>query len=105
MFAVVQIGSMQYKIAEGDTIDTFLLEDKEGINITLDKVLLLSDGSSVKIGQPYLKGAKVTAKVIRHHLGEKSIAFKYRKRKNSLWKKGHRSQLTTLNITKISAEK
>ncbi len=105
MFAIVQVGSQQYRVKEGDKIDTQRLDDKEGINVSLDKVLMISDGSTVKIGQPYLKGVKVTAKVVDHPLDQKVISFKYRRRKNSLWKKGHRQQLTTLHITKIVSEK
>ncbi len=105
MYAVVQVDSKQYKISEGDVIDAQLLDNKEGSNITLDKILLLADGSVVKIGQPYLKNVKVTAKVVRHHLANKVISFKYRRRKDSLWKKGHRQKLTSLNITKITVEK
>ena len=105
MYAIVQVGSLQYKISEGDSIDTQLFGSKEGANVTLDKVLLFADGATVKIGQPYIKGIKVTAKVMRHHLAAKVISFKFRRRKNSLWKKGHRQKLTTLNITKITADK
>ena len=63
-----------------------------------------SDGKDVKIGQPYLKDIKVTAKVVGTVLGEKLISYKFRKRKESAWKKGHRAQLTALNITKITAK-
>ena len=105
MYAIIQVGSLQYKVSEGDSIDTQLVDGKDGKDITLDKVLLLADGSNVKIGQPYLKDVKVTAKILRHHLADKVISFKFRRRKNSLWKKGHRQKLVTLNITKIAAEK
>ena len=105
MFAIVQVGSLQYKISEGDSIETQHFDNKEGANVTLDKVLFFADGPTVKIGQPHVKGVKVTAKVIRHHLADKVISFKYRRRKNSLWKKGHRQKLTTLNIAKIATEK
>ena len=105
MYAIVEVGALQYKISEGDSIDTQLLDGKDGKDITLDKVLLIADGSNVRIGQPYLKGVKVIAKIVRHHLADKVISFKYRRRKNSLWKKGHRQKLVTLNITKIATEK
>ena len=105
MFAIVQVGSQQFRVKEGDKIETQRLDDKEGINVSLDKVLLFSDGTTVKVGQPYLKGVKVTAKVVNHSLDRKVVSFKYRRRKNSLWKKGHRQKLTTLHITKIAPEK
>ena len=105
MFAIVQVGSLQYKISEGDLIETQHFDNKEGANVALDKVLLFANGSTVKVGQPYVKGIKVTAKVIRHFLSDKVISFKYRRRKDSFWKKGHRQRLTTLNITKIATDK
>ena len=104
MYAVVQLGSSQYKISEGDTIDADLMEEEKGKSVTFDKVLLFSDGKEVQIGQPYLKNIKVTAKIVGTTLGEKLISYKFRKRKESAWKKGHRQKLTTLNITKITAK-
>ena len=103
MHAIVQVGSVQHKVSEGDKIDINRLPDEEGKNITLDKVLFFAKDNDIRIGHPFLKDVKVTALVLKHHLGEKLIAFKFRRRKNYAKKKGHRQQLTTLNITKISA--
>ena len=105
MYAIIQVGSQQFRIAEGDSIDTQLLDKKEGSSLTLEQVLLFSNGSTVSIGHPYVKNIKVTAKIVRHFKAPKAVSFKYRRRKNSLWKKGHRQQLTTLSITKIAPEK
>lgn len=102
MYAIVQVGSLQYKVSEGDTIDTQILEDKEGSEIALDKVLLFCDNATVKVGQPFLKDVKVKAKVVGRHLADKVISYKYRPKKDSAWKKGHRQKLTTLTITKIA---
>ena len=102
MFAIVQLGSLQYKVSEGDVIESQLLEEKEGESIDLDQVLLFAEDSDVRVGQPFLKDVKVTAEIVRQHLGEKVISYKYRRRKNSAWKKGHRQQLTSLLITKIN---
>ena len=103
MYAIIQIGSSQMKVSEGDVIDAHRIKEEAGKSITLDKVLLFAKGSDIRIGQPYLKDVKVTAKVIQHHLDDKIIAYKYRRRKNSASKVGHRQKLTALNITKISA--
>ena len=103
MYTIVQVGSFQYKVSEGDTIQVNRLEEKEGKSITLDKILLYDSGTEILIGQPYLKNVKVTAKVVKHFLGGKVIAYKFRRRKNYAKKKGFRAQLTTLNISKISA--
>jgi len=105
MYAIVQLGSLQYKVCEGDTIDVQRLQDKEGKTLTLDKVLFFAEGQTVKIGQPYLQDVKVIAKVLEHHLGKKLVSYRYRRRKNSAWKKGHRQRITALNITKISPNK
>jgi large subunit ribosomal protein L21 len=105
MFAVIQVGSFQFKVAEGDVINVSRVKNQEGKSVTLDKVLMFSKGSDIRIGQPFLKDVKVTAKVEKHLLNDKVIAFKYRRRKQSATKIGHRQKLTTLNITKISTGK
>ena len=101
MFAIVQLGSLQYKVSEGDVIESQLLEEKKGESIDLEQVLLFANDSDVRIGQPLLQDVKVTAEIVRQHLGEKVISYKYRRRKNSAWKKGHRQQITTLRIKTI----
>ena len=103
MYAVIKLGSSQYKVAEGDTIESDRLTGKAGDTITLDNVILVANGSDVKVGQPYIKNAKVTAKVIGDTLGEKTITFKFRRRKDSKTTRGGRAKLTKLNITKIAA--
>ena len=102
MYAIVQIGSSQFKVSEGDMIDANRISNEVGKNISIDKVLLYAKGSDIRIGQPFLKDVKVTAKVVKHLLGDKVTAFKYRRRKNSASKIGHRQKLTALNIKKIS---
>ncbi len=103
MYAIVQIGASQYKIEEGETIGVGKVVAQEGETISLDKVLLIADGNSVTIGQPYVVGAKVSAKVVKQALGEKVVAFKFRKRKDSIQKIGYRKKVTALNILKIAA--
>jgi large subunit ribosomal protein L21 len=103
VYTIVQIGSTQFKVSEGDMIDTDRMNQEPGQTITLDKVLLFANGIDVRIGQPYLQDVKVSAQVVNHDLGRKVIAFKYRRRKNSASKIGHRQKQTVLNITKITA--
>lgn len=102
MFAVVQLGSNQFKVSEGDTIQAHRLDHEAGKTIVLDKVLLVSDGTTVKVGQPFIKGIEIKAEVVAHPRGAKVIAFKYRKRKDSARTHGHRQDLTSLKIGKIS---
>ncbi len=103
MYAIVKVGGHQYKVAEGDTIEADRLEAKEGENVALENVLLVDNGKDVQVGRPYVKGAKVTAKVVEHIQGEKRVAYKYRLRKDSQSKHGFRPQLTKLSIQKIAA--
>lgn len=103
MYAIVQVGGHQFKVAEGDTIEANRIDGQEGKSLTLDKVLLFADGKDIRIGQPYLDDVKVTAEVVNHLQGDKKIAFKFRRRKESKSKRGHRQQLTALSITKIAA--
>jgi len=102
MYAIVKIGNSQFKVSEGDTIEADRLQEKEGKNIKLDKVLLFSKGNEVRIGQPYLDDVKIEASVVRHVADRKVLAVKHRKRKNSTRTVGQRHKYTTLNITKIS---
>ena len=103
MYAVVQIGSSQIKVSEGDTIEANRLDQEAGKSITLDKVLMYANGSDIRVGQPFLKDVKVTAKVIQNFRGDKLIAFKFQKRKGYKRKVGHRQELSALNIVKIAA--
>ena len=103
MFAVVEVGSSQFKVTEGDTIEVNQLETEKDKAITLDKVLMFVNDSDIRIGQPYLKGIKITANVVKHYRGKKVVAFKFRRRKHYSKKTGHRRDLTALSITKIQA--
>lgn len=102
MFAIVQLGSIQYKISEGDVIESQLLKGEKKESVTLDKVLLFADDSDIRIGRPFLNEVTVAAEILRQHLGEKVVSYKYRRRKTSAWKKGHRQKLTALRIKKIN---
>jgi large subunit ribosomal protein L21 len=101
MYAIIEVGAKQYNVAKDDIILVNKLEVKEGKEIVLDKVLLVSKDKKVEVGQPYLKGASVIADVLSQVKGEKTTAFKYRRRKNSHWEKGHRAKLTELKIKSI----
>lgn len=99
MFAVIQTGGKQYRVAKDDVIRVEKLAGKEGDSIVLDQVLMVND----KIGAPLVSGAKVTAKVVAQARGEKIIVFKKRRRQNSRRKNGHRQDITILRITDIAA--
>jgi large subunit ribosomal protein L21 len=102
MYAVIEVGAKQYNVKKDDVIEVEKQKVQEGKEISIDKVLLVSKDKQVEVGQPYVKGAKVTALVAASSKGEKLTSFKYRRRKASHWKKGHRQQLTVLKIKEIS---
>ncbi len=101
MYAVIEVGAKQYNVKKDDVIEVEKQNALKGKEIAFDKVLLVSKEKKLEIGQPYVKGAKVSALVIASTKGEKVTSFKYRRRKSSHWEKGHRQQLTRLKITEI----
>ena len=102
MYAIVFCGGKQHKVTEGDVISVDLLNVAAGSDYELDKVLLISDGTdNIKVGAPYIDGAKVTAKVVGEHGGEKLKIVKFRRRKHSQKVTGHRQWYTDLQITGI----
>lgn len=102
MFAVVDINGKQHKVAEKDTIQVEKLDAQPGKTVKLDHVVLLaSSEKDAKIGAPYVKGASVEAKVMRHFRGEKIRVFKFKAKKRYSRTQGHRQELTKLEIVSI----
>lgn len=101
-YAVFKTGGKQYRVQQGDVIDVEKLPNEEGSEATFSEVLLVNDGSSVKVGQPLVDGATVTAKVVEQFRGKKGIAFKFKRRKGYHKTKGFRRHLTKLEITSIA---
>lgn len=99
MFAVIQTGGKQYKVAKDDVIRVEKLAGEAGADVVLDQVLMVGE----KIGAPLVDGAKVTATVVAQARGEKLIIFKKRRRQHSRRKNGHRQDITILRITDIAA--
>ncbi len=103
MYAVVETGGKQYRVAVGDRIDVERLEAEPGAEITLDRVLLVEQDGDVKIGTPVVDGAKVIANVDAQAKGKKLIIFKMRPKKRYRRKTGHRQLITKLTIKDIVA--
>ena len=82
MYAVIKTGGKQYKVAPGEKLRVELLRADVGAEIVIDQVLMVGDGDSVRLGQPVLAGASVTATVLAHGRGEKIKIFKMRRRKH-----------------------
>lgn len=104
-FAVIETGSKQYKVSEGDVIKIEKLskkdEYKEGDKITFDKVLLIDDEKDLKIGEPYLEKAKVEAKFLEEFRAPKIRIMQFKSKSNYLKRMGHRQTLHKVEITKI----
>lgn len=104
MFAVVEISGRQYRVTPNEKIEVDLLEAEPGKSLTFNKVLLYAESEDkAKIGQPYLSGASVEAKVIEHFKGEKIRVFKFIPKKRHQKTQGHRQNYTRLEITDIKA--
>lgn len=103
MFAIIQIGSAQFKVSKGDVIHVNRLDSEVGKSINVEQVLLYQNDADVRVGQPFLKDIKIKAAVVKNTRGPKLASFKYRKRKHSSRFIGHRQDLTELNITDIQA--
>lgn len=102
MWAIVEIGTKQYKVKEGDLVQVERLP-AEG-PVTLDKVLLLSKEDDVMIGTPYIKGAKVKADIVEEQKGDKVVIYKFKRRKKFRKKTGHRQIYSFLKISQIQAK-
>lgn len=102
-FAVIETGSKQYRVSEGEKIRVEKLDAQEGEAFVFDKVLLINDKDKVSVGTPNVKGAKVEAKVLEQGRAKKVIVFRYHPKTRYKKKKGHRQPFTKLEITKISS--
>lgn len=103
MHAVIITGGKQYRVQEGQSIKVEKLNIEAGNPVKLEKVLMLSDGETVKIGAPYLSGCLVEANVLAHGRGDKIRIIKIKRRKHHRKTQGHRQAYTELKITKIVA--
>lgn len=103
MYAVVKTGGKQYRVAAGEKIKVEQIPADVGAEITLDQVLMVGEGESVKIGTPLVTGATVRAKVIAHGRHDKVNIFKMRRRKHYRKNQGHRQNYTEIEIAGISA--
>lgn len=103
MYAVIKSGGKQYRVMEGDTIKVEKIDAGEGDKVTLDEVLLIADGDTVKVGTPRVEGASVSATVKSQGRGPKIRIIKLKRRKHYRRQAGHRQAYTELAITGIKA--
>lgn len=104
MYAIIEIGSHQFKVEEGKKIFVNRLEAGAGDEIKFDRVLLLDDDGKITIGEPLIKDAVIEGKVIDHPRADKVIIFKKKRKKGYRVKNGHRQDLTQVEIISINGK-
>ncbi len=101
-YAVLETGGKQYRVTTGATLEIERLDVEAGQDVALDTVLAYSDGKELKIGMPYVTGAKVTLTIIGHKRGKKVMNFKKKRRKGYQRLVGHRQELTVASVKSIA---
>ncbi len=104
MYAVIESGGKQHKVEKGMTLPVDLLKDEPGTKITFENVLLYVDDKNVEIGQPYLFNVKVTAEIVDVVKSKKISILRFRRRKHSMTKTGHRARHSQVEIKDIKLE-
>ena len=102
MFAVFQSGGKQHRVTEGDVVRLELLNAEPGEEVVFDQVLMVANGDSVSVGEPYVDGSQVKGEVVRIDRGKKIRVIKFKRRKNYMRTQGHRQWFTEVKITGIS---
>lgn len=104
MYAVIETGGKQYRVSEGDVITVEKLNIEDGANVELDKVLILGEGSDIKVGTPYIDGAKIMGRVVESGKAKKVVIFKYKSKKDYRKKQGHRQPYTMIEILSLDGK-
>jgi len=102
MYAIVDIAGQQFKVEKDQKLFVHRLEGEEGKKVSFDKVLLIDSGSKVSVGNPVVKGASVSAKIVEHMKADKVLVFKKKRRKGYKKLNGHRQYITQILIEGIS---
>jgi len=101
MYAVIESGGKQHRVEPGEVLKLEKLDASAGDIIDFEKVMMIGEGSDVKIGAPYVEGGKVTAEVVCHGRGDKITVIKMKRRKNYRRQAGHRQWFTEVMIKEI----
>ena len=104
MYAVIESGGKQHRVVEGEILQLDKLDAVAGDKVKFDKILLVGEGESIKIGTPYVDGTQVEAEVTRQGRADKVKIIKFRRRKHSQKKQGHRQLFTEVKITGIKTK-
>lgn len=101
MYAIVKTGGKQYKADKDEVILVDKIEGNPGDKLELTEVLMVCDGGNVSLGSPYVKGAKVTAEIVRQAKAKKINGFNYKPKKNERKRWGHRQPMTQIRVTEV----
>ena len=105
MYAVIEAGGKQHKVELGQVLEVDLMQEDSGTDYAFENVMLYVDGDDVQIGQPYLENAKVVAEVLEDVKADKVTILRFRRRKHSMRKIGHRQKYTQIKIKEIKVGK
>lgn len=103
MYAIIETGGKQYRVAEGQLLKVEKLDVEAGQSIDFDRVLVVGEGEQIRVGAPLVAGAKVIAEVVKHGRLGKIRIIKFRRRKHHMKRQGHRQYFTEVKITKVEA--
>ena len=101
LYAIIKTGGKQYKVAEGSEVIIEKIDAEEGSTVTFEEILAVGEGAEIKFGRPLVKGAKVTASVVKNGKGPKIRIIKYKHKTNYRRRQGHRQPFTKVKIEKI----
>jgi large subunit ribosomal protein L21 len=104
MYAVIQTGGKQYRVANGDVITVEKLEGDAGSTLSIAPVLMVNDGKATQVGAPVVEGASVTAEVVEQACGDKIVVFKKKRRQGYRRTMGHRQELTVLRVLDVTGK-
>ncbi|MBE2260516.1 MAG: 50S ribosomal protein L21 [Candidatus Accumulibacter sp.] len=102
MYAVIKTGGKQYRVVSGEKLKIEQIPAEVGAEITLDQILMVGEGETVKVGTPIVAGASVRATVLSQGRHDKVRIFKFRRRKHSQKHQGHRQNYTEIRVDAIA---
>jgi large subunit ribosomal protein L21 len=103
MYAIIQTGGKQYRVAEGEVVRIEKLDQETGSDVQFDQVLLVSKDDNVTVGKPTVAGAKVVGEIVDQTRGKKVEIIKFKRRKHQMKRQGHRQYYTDVKIKQIDA--
>ena len=102
MYAIVNINGIQTRVTPDEVLSVARMSGQPGDKLTFDQVLLVSDGEKIAFGQPYLKGASLSAELVEHLRGPKLKIFKFKRRRDYRRRRGHRDERTRIRVAAIT---